>query len=84
VRVLHAEGEHHAVMLRFGPGGTIDEHPHHAEIVVVALEGEGFSSVDGVPEPLHAGQSVKWPAGRPHRLWTEGSGLLALLLHYQG
>jgi quercetin dioxygenase-like cupin family protein len=71
-------------MLRFGPEATIDEHPHSAPIVVVALDGEGFTSVDGEATPIRAGETVTWPAGRPHRLWTEGSSLLALLLHFEG
>lgn len=84
VRVLHAQGPHHAVMLRFAPGGTIDEHAHDAPIAVMCLEGEGKTSVDGAVHDLRAGQELSWPAGQPHRLWTEGAAMTALLLHFAG
>jgi quercetin dioxygenase-like cupin family protein len=68
--------------LRFGPHGTIHEHPAPIEIDVVCLEGGGFTSVDGEAAPLAAGQKVRWPAGRPHRLWTEDSPMLTLMVEH--
>ncbi|HEX6488779.1 MAG TPA: cupin domain-containing protein [Candidatus Dormibacteraeota bacterium] len=83
-RVLHAQGDHHAIMLRFDPDGTIDEHPHEAPVVVVCLEGAGYTSVEGETVPLKAGEQVTWPAGESHRLWTESEPMTTLLLHFQG
>jgi quercetin dioxygenase-like cupin family protein len=69
-------------MLRFAPGGTIHEHPADIDIDVVCLEGSGFTSVDGEAAPLAAGQKVRWPAGHPHRLWTEDSPLTTLMVEH--
>ena len=71
-------------MLRFAADGTIDEHPHTAPVVVVCLEGAGFTSIGAESWPLAAGQSVVWPAASPHRLWTEAEPMTALLLHFEG
>ncbi len=70
------------VMLRFDPHGTIHEHPAAIDIDVVCLEGEGLTSVDGVAAPLQAGQALRWPAGRPHRLWTTTSGMVTLMVEH--
>jgi quercetin dioxygenase-like cupin family protein len=69
-------------LLRFGPGGAIHEHPAEIEIDVVCLEGAGFTSVDGEAAPIAAGQKVRWPAGRPHRLWTEAETMLTLMVEH--
>jgi quercetin dioxygenase-like cupin family protein len=69
-------------MLRFGPHGAIHEHPADIEIDVLCLEGRGFTSVDGESAPLEAGQKVHWPAGRTHRLWTEDSPMLTLMVEH--
>ena len=68
--------------LRFGPHGTIHEHPADIAIDVVCLEGSGFTSVDGEAAPIAAGQKVRWPAGRPHRLWTEDDSMLTLMVEH--
>src|SRR5918911_2000435 len=65
-------------LLRFGPHGTIDEHPAPHSIDVICLEGEGLFSVDGQAAPVRAGERVHWPAHRPHRLWTEAGSMLTL------
>jgi quercetin dioxygenase-like cupin family protein len=67
-------------MLRFAPHGTIHEHPAGFDIDVICLEGEGFTSVGGEVAPLHAGERVHWPAGAPHRLWTEESTMITLMV----
>lgn len=72
-------------LLRFQPGGTIHEHPAPFDIDVICLEGQGFTSVGGAAAALHAGEQVRWPAGIPHRLWTDDSSMLALMVeHHQG
>lgn len=66
--------------LRFAPHATIHEHAadHHSE--VICLEGSGFTSVGGAAAPIRAGQRVSWPAGAPHRLWTEGEAMRTLMV----
>ena len=67
-------------MLRFGEHATIHEHPAPHQIVAVCLEGEGFTSVGGETSPLRAGERVVWPKDTPHRLWTEGSPMVTLMI----
>ena len=70
-------------LLRFAPGGSIHEHDAPMDIDVVCLEGEGLVSVGDERFPFHAGESVRWPAGTMHRLWTEGTDMTTLMVeHY--
>jgi mannose-6-phosphate isomerase-like protein (cupin superfamily) len=67
-------------LLRFGEHGTIHEHPGENDTLVACLEGRGFTSVGDETAPLEAGQHVTWPKGVPHRLWTEDSTMLTLMV----
>jgi quercetin dioxygenase-like cupin family protein len=67
-------------MLRFAPQATIDEHSAGHEIDVVCLEGDGFISVEDRVNTFSAGQSLTWPAGRLHRLWTADHGMITLMI----
>jgi quercetin dioxygenase-like cupin family protein len=67
-------------LLRFAEHGTIHEHPGPTDTLVACLEGGGFTSVGGETSPFEAGQTVRWPAGVPHRLWTEDSTMLTLMV----
>jgi quercetin dioxygenase-like cupin family protein len=72
-------------LLRFAREGTIHEHPADIDIDVICLEGRGMTSVDGAAAELRASQQVRWPAGRAHRLWTEDSEMITLMVeHYPG
>lgn len=67
-------------LLRFDRHATIHEHPGGNDAIVACLEGSGFTSVGGVPVALEAGQRVLWPAGVPHRLWTDDSTMTTLMV----
>jgi len=41
-----------------------------------------MTSVGSEKAPLRAGQRVRWPAGAPHRLWTEGHEMLTLMVEH--
>ena len=69
--------------LRFAPGGTIHEHPAGIDIDVICLEGRGMTSVGAEQAPLRAGECVRWPAHVPHRLWTEDSAMVTLMVEHQ-
>lgn len=69
-------------LLRFASQSTIDEHPAPHAIDVICLEGAGMFSVDGAAAPLHAGEGVQWPPTRPHRLWTEESSMMTLMIEH--
>ena len=77
--LLHEDGLFVA-QLRFTDHATIHEHPSPNEIVAVCLEGEGFTSVGGETAPIQAGEQAHWPPNVPHRLWTEGSPMLTLMI----
>jgi quercetin dioxygenase-like cupin family protein len=66
--------------LRFSHNATIHEHPSPNEITVVCLEGEGFTSLGDEQAQLHEREVVRWPPNVPHRLWTEGSTMLTLMI----
>jgi quercetin dioxygenase-like cupin family protein len=70
-------------LLRFSPGGTIHEHPADIDIDVICLEGHGMTSVDGIAAELHASEQVRWPAGLAHRLWTEDSQMVTLMVEHR-
>jgi quercetin dioxygenase-like cupin family protein len=72
----------HIAMLRFGPQATIHEHPADIDVDVICLEGQGMTSVSGQQSALHAGEQVRWPAGLPHRLWTENSEMITLMVEH--
>ncbi len=69
-------------ILRFSPGGTIHEHPADHDIDVICLEGWGMTSVGGTTAALQEGESVRWPAGLPHRLWTEDHEMVTLMVEH--
>lgn len=69
-------------MLRFGRHGTIHEHAADIDIDVICLEGEGFTSVGYAQAAIHAGERVRWSAGLPHRLWTEESEMVTLMVEH--
>jgi quercetin dioxygenase-like cupin family protein len=71
-------------MLRFGANGTIHEHASGWDIDVICLEGAGMTSVDGKTEALGEGQSVRWPAGTQHRLWTVEQTMVTLMIEHVG
>jgi quercetin dioxygenase-like cupin family protein len=78
-RVLLARDGLLLAMLRFAPEATIDEHAASHEIDVICLEGEGFVSIEDRVNSFAAGQSITWPAGRIHRLWTADHGMITLM-----
>ncbi len=83
VLVREADGSFVA-MLRFAPHATIHEHAGANDTLVVCLEGEGFTSVAGETAPLRESERAFWPAGIPHRLWTEASMMTTLMVERPG
>lgn len=69
-------------MLRFGHNATIHEHAADIDIDVICLEGQGFTSVGGEQAAIRAGQRIQWPADQPHRLWTEESEMITLIVEH--
>jgi quercetin dioxygenase-like cupin family protein len=82
-KVLLSQPELLLAMLRFQPHGTIHEHAADFEVDVVCLEGEGYTSVDDEVATLKAGQIVRWPAVKQHRLWTSDSQMQTLMVEHR-
>jgi len=66
-------------VLLFGEHAHINPHAGPNNALVSCLEGNGFTSVGGETAELHAGQTVFWPAGVHHDLWTEDSTMTTLM-----
>jgi quercetin dioxygenase-like cupin family protein len=81
-KVLVNDGWFFVAMLRFEPNGTIHEHPGPNDTIVVCLEGEGFTSVAGATASLRAGAQARWPKDVPHRLWTEDTTMVTLMIEH--
>ena len=79
-RVLVREDDLFVAELRFSENATIHEHPGERDTIVVCVDGEGFTSVAGEISPIREGEQARWPKGVPHRLWTEGSTMAALMV----
>lgn len=69
-------------MLCIDPHATIHEHPADFDIDVICLEGQGLTSIGGEQAALRSGERVHWPAGIPHRLRTEESGIVTLMVEH--
>jgi len=83
-RVLGQSGSVFLAMLRFGERSTIDEHSATFDIDVFCLEGRGYASIDGEVHAVVSGERLRWPAGSMHRLWTEGSTMITLMVEHHG
>jgi quercetin dioxygenase-like cupin family protein len=71
-------------MLLFEKQATIHEHSADFDIDVICLEGAGFTSVGKEQTPFFAGDQVRWPAGKLHRLWTTDSEMMTLMVEHVG
>jgi quercetin dioxygenase-like cupin family protein len=80
--VLHATAEIVVAMLKFEPRGTIHEHAAAWNVVAMCIEGSGWVSVGDEHAEFKAGQSVLWPAGKQHRLWTEEESMTTIMLEH--
>ncbi len=79
-KVIVVEDGLQLAVLRFAEHATIHEHPGETDTLVACLEGRGFTSVGAETAAIEAGELVRWPAGVPHRLWTEDSTMLTLMV----
>ena len=79
-KVLVREEDFFVAMLRFPEHATIHEHPGIADTIVVCIDGSGFTSVAGETTTLQEGQQVRWPRGVTHRLWTDATTMVTLMI----
>jgi quercetin dioxygenase-like cupin family protein len=79
-KVLVREEDFFVAMLRFTEHATVHEHPGIADTIVVCIDGSGFTSVAGETATLQEGQQVRWPKGVTHRLWTDATTMVTLMI----
>lgn len=66
--------------LRFSENATIDRHDAPFDIDVICLSGTGFTSIDDDTATISAGETVRWPRGKQHCLWTEDAPMETLMV----
>jgi quercetin dioxygenase-like cupin family protein len=72
------------VLLKFSQHAAITEHHAPLAVDVICMEGSGMTSVNGEEVPIHAGETVHWPANINHRLWTEDTEMVTLMVEQYG
>ncbi len=69
-------------MLRLGEQAHTDVHPAPYDIHVLCIEGHGFAmSADEVTE-LQSGESVLWPNGEQHNIYTKSSKMTTIMVEH--
>lgn len=67
-----SQNDHHSLTLfAFEKGEEISTHASDGDALVVALDGTGRITIDGVPHTLNAGESIIMPAATPHAVYAE-------------
>ena len=77
--LLHSDGLVVA-NLRFGTDAEIDEHDAPMDIDAIIVSGSGYVLIDGVESEVSAGQIVRWPKGKSHKLWTASSTMETIMV----
>ena len=69
-------------MLRLGKQSNTDIHPAPYDIHVLCIEGSGFAMSGGEVISIHSGESVLWPKGEEHNIYTEGSEMTTIMIEH--
>ncbi len=69
-------------MLRLNQHANTDVHPAPYDIHVLCIEGAGYAMCDGEVTEICAGESVLWPKGKEHNIYTEGSVMTTVMLEH--
>jgi len=69
-------------MLRLGEHANTDVHPAPYDIHVLCIEGSGFATCGGEVAELQSGESVLWPKGREHNIYTENSTMTTVMIEH--
>ena len=79
-RKLYASGGAEIVLIALRPGESLKNHAVPVEAVFYVLEGEGTVEIGDEEARVTADCLVPCPAGAPHRLRSEGPGMLRFLV----
>jgi quercetin dioxygenase-like cupin family protein len=83
-RVLLAKDQFAMANLRFSEFATIDRHDAPFTIDVMCMSGSGFTSVGDETFVIRAGETVRWPKGEQHCLWTDGAPMEVITAEWHG
>ncbi len=64
------------------PGGQVPAHDHVQEEVYYVLQGEGEIEIEGVTEPIRAGEAVYVPSRETHNLRNPGKRDMTFIFVY--
>jgi len=83
-REVVATGPHsQVVVMSIPPGGEIGEETHDTiDQVLVIVDGEADTIIEGVPTTVHAGDLIQVPAGTRHNVVNRGAGDLRMYTIY--
>lgn len=70
--------------LRFEIDASTDHHAAPYDIDVICMSGSGYTKVEDEVFELSQGQTIRWPAGKAHSLWTKSSELETLMIERHG
>ena len=80
IQLLEGEGEAHAYVVYFDPGGVIGAHEAGFGQLFVALQGNGWvAGEDGERVPLEQGEAALFSRGEVHSKGSE-TGMTALMV----
>jgi len=80
LEVAHGEGEAHAYVIQFEPGGEIGPHEAGFAQIFLAVEGSGWAAgADGARVALPQGHAAFFRRGEIHSKGSEG-GMTAFML----
>ena len=82
-RKVHSTNQHsQVVLMSIEPGDDIGEETHEVDQILVFVEGEGQSVLDGKRAAVKAGSMVQVPAGTKHNFINKGKEPLKLYTIY--
>lgn len=82
VRVLLQDKRLLIAQLRFAEHASFDAHAAPWDCHVLCLEGAGHVLVGSETARISAGESVLWPKGIVHQLWTDGSRMVTEMIEH--
>jgi mannose-6-phosphate isomerase-like protein (cupin superfamily) len=81
-KVLSTNQHSQVVLMSIEPGDDIGEETHEVDQILVFVEGEGQSVLDGKRAAVKAGSMVQVPAGTKHNFINKGEEPLKLYTIY--
>ena len=81
-RVCLVDNRSVVAILRLGERSHTDIHPAPYDIHVLCTEGAGFAMSGGKVTALSSGESVLWPKGEEHNIYTDSSSMTTIMVEH--